>query len=373
MRVLLLHNQISPYRLPIFERLNEKFEVTVLFCEPRSPDRLWETEVIKRFNFQWRILKGKRIGKIILNNPIEIIEELKNSDVVVIAETVETIPSTVLALILSRVLKKKVILWTERIESPWISHKFRGPKRILKETYEKAIFFMSNIVAAYSKKSREHALKIGVSPGKLVEGIQIMPSEIFRSQEQDSAKSKIPIKDYNSKLIITYIGYLREPKGVQVLIEAFKQIPYKNIDLIIAGTGPYEQTLKEISKNDKRIHFIGYITGKRKTSVYTHSSIFVLPTFHDSWGLVINESLYYGVPLITTTAAAGSQIIQQEKTGLVLPPGDINALRKALEVLIENPKLIRKMKHVTMKIGKKYSNAELGARHFFKAIQRLHE
>lgn len=364
MRVLLLHNQISPYRLPIFERLNEKFEVTVLFCEPRSPDRLWETEVIKRFNFQWRILKGKRIGKIILNNPIEIIEELKNSDVVVIAETVETIPSTVLALILSRVLKKKVILWTERIESPWVNLKFRGLKKILKETYEKTIFSMSNIVAAYSKKSREHALKVGTSPGKLVEGIQVVPKEIYPEGEQ-----KVPgIEKFKRRVL--YLGYLRPEKGVAYLIGAFNKLKTDAI-LIIAGKGPILEKLKKNA--GERVVFTGYVPEEAKTYLYKVSSVFVLPTLHDPWGLVINESLYYGTPVITTTAAAGSILIEEGKTGFIVQPENVKELQRTLGIILENPKLIRKMKHITMKTGKRYSNAELGARHFFKAIQRLHK
>ena len=362
--MLILHNQISPYRLPIFERLNKEFKITVLFCEPKSPDRLWETEIINKFNFHWKILKGKRIGRIILNNPVEIIRELKNSDAIIIAETVETTPSTVLVLILSRVLKKKVILWTERIESPWVNRKFMGPKRILKETYEKVIFFMSNIVAAYSKKSREHALKIGASPGKLVEGVQVVPREVYPQREQE-----VPGIE-KSKRRVLYLGYLRPEKGVVYLVNAFNKLNTDAI-LVIAGKGPI---LSELKKNaGQKVVFTGYVPEEAKAYLYKVSSVFVLPTLHDPWGLVINESLYYGTPVITTTAAAGSVLIDEGKTGFIVRPGDEKELQRTLSIILENPKLIRKMKHITMKTGKKYSNAELGARHFFKAIQRLHE
>jgi len=364
MRVLVLHNQISPYRLPIFEKLNEKFEVTVLFCEPRSPDRLWETEVIKEFNFHWRVLRGKRIGRIILNNPIEIVRELKDSDVVIIAEIVENTPSTVLTIILSRILGKEIILWTERIESPWINLKFRGLKKILKETYERTIFFMSNIVAAYSKKAREHALKIGTSPGKLVEGIQVVPQEIYPEGEQKVSG----IEKFKRRVL--YLGYLRPEKGVAYLIDAFGKLKTDAI-LIIAGKGPI---LKELRKNaGEKVVFTGYVPEEAKAYLYKVSSIFVLPTLHDPWGLVINESLYYGTPVITTTAAAGSILIEEGKTGFIIQPGNERELQKTLGVILENPKLIRKMKYVTKKIGKKYSNAKLGTRHFLKAIQKLHE
>ncbi|WP_457752466.1 glycosyltransferase family 4 protein [Thermococcus sp.] len=360
MKLLIVHNQISPYRLPIFEELNKRFKVKVLFCEPRAPDRLWETKIVKNFNFKWRVLPGKRLRRLIINNPLSLTKEIKSSDIVIVAENVENMSSTLFSLIIAKLFRKKFILWTERIESPWIKKRFRGLKGKLKRAYEKFIMLTSDEIAAYSRKSREYVMNLGVSPGKIFEGVQVMPEDVYPKEIE---KAPIP-----SRRAVLYLGYMRPEKGVLYLIRAFKKLKTDAI-LILAGTGPLMEKIKE--EAPKNAVITGYVPENAKPYLYRHAYVFILPTLHDPWGLVVNEAFYYGTPVITTTAAAASEIIDEGKTGFVVEPQNKEVLAKTLRDVLWNPKLVRKMKHITSKKGRRYSETELGSRHLLKAIERL--
>jgi glycosyltransferase involved in cell wall biosynthesis len=63
----------------------------------------------------------------------------------------------------------------------------------------------------------------------------------------------------------------------------------------------------------------------------------VLPTLVDCWALVVNEALHHGVPVITTTAAGARELLADGRSGLIVPPGDPDALRTAVEGLLADP------------------------------------
>jgi len=348
MRVLVLHNQVAPYRLPIFRELAKRVEVTVLFSESRSPDRLWEAVPQ---GFRWKILRGKRLGGVILNDPLEIAREVSGSDVVIVAENVDNAPAVLLTLLLARLLGKKTVVWTERIESPLVRERFRGVRRLLKRAYERLIFGLGDVVAAYSRATRRYVLGM-TSIGKVVEGVQVYPGELVAPEEP------VPLPEEPRKVL--YLGYMRPEKGVLELVEAFKRLSIPGAVLILAGTGPLEVP------PGKNVRKMGYVSEGAKSFLFRRADFMVLPTRHDPWGLVINESLYHGTPVVTTEAAAGSQIVEHGKNGLVT--WDIEG---ALEFLLTNPKTARKMVPPSRETGEKYSRPEIGARHFFRALERL--
>ena len=90
--------------------------------------------------------------------------------------------------------------------------------------------------------------------------------------------------------------------------------------------------------------------GKEKAGYYSVSDLFILPTNFDCWGLVVNEAVYYGLPVISTDKAAAVEIINN-KTGIVIPNKNPNILASAINKLLDN-KMLGKMKQNTKKIQK---------------------
>ena len=374
-RVFILHNEITPYRLPIFEQLSKRFNVHVYFCTQKSPERLWDTDIVNRYSFKWSVLPNFKIGEFVIN-PTVLFEAVKDWDVYLISEGYDIGLSVILSIIGAKIKQKPIVLWTEHIDTPHSKRQESVTKRILKRIYELLIYSQATIFVGYSKKSKLFLINRNIPSSKIIFGSQVMPfSLICRDKDKDKKSDKnlktIKIDTSKFKRFVTYIGYFRKPKGIQLLIKAFKKITIRDTALILAGAGPYEKELRRIAEKDKRIFFIGYVDGQKKSTIYSLATVFVLPTFHDAWGLVINEALYFGVPVITTTAAGGSQIIINGKNGFVVPPEDENALKRSIETLLENPKLQRKMSKIARRYGEKYTDPKVGAEPFIKALNTL--
>ncbi|MBU0581255.1 MAG: glycosyltransferase, partial [Candidatus Margulisbacteria bacterium] len=118
----------------------------------------------------------------------------------------------------------------------------------------------------------------------------VLDMHVFASFFEKSRKIVLPLgielpntlsgetKNKCIKVNILYVGQLRSSKGVQVLLNAFKQINYKNIKLNIVGGGEYESSLKKIAKGDERIIFYGKLPNEDVKKFYQEADITVVPS-----------------------------------------------------------------------------------------------
>ena len=200
---------------------------------------------------------------------------------------------------------------------------------------------------SFCNGSTKFLLSQGVDKKNILQTKQIMPESLLPNPNWIEKPKKL--KD---KKIIFSIGYLREGKGIDYLIKAFNKLNRKDAVLLIAGTGDQEEKLKVLAKDNKNIIFLGYKEGIDKANYYSISDFFVFPTLYDVWGLVVNESLYYGSPIICTDKAEARDLIEEGKTGFIVPDKDSNALAEAMNKLLDNPKLLKQMKDNVKKIPK---------------------
>jgi len=154
------------------------------------------------------------------------------------------------------------------------------------------------------------------------------------------------------KITILTLGYFKPSKGIGYLIKAYQALPDRNRKrsrLVIAGTGKREERLKELASGTEGILFPGYVSGKEKANCYGRANLFVLPSLHDPWGLVVNEAMHYGLPVITTEATGAKEMISDN--GIVVEPGNVEDLKAALERLIEDGELRQQMGERSRKLA----------------------
>jgi len=102
----------------------------------------------------------------------------------------------------------------------------------------------------------------------------------------------------------------------------------RDATLKIMGIGEEEDKLKSLAIGEKNIVFLGYLEEEEKAKYYATTDIFVLPTLFDPWGLVINEAMYHGLPIITTSAAGATDLIRGN--GIIVKAGDESQLKQAI-------------------------------------------
>ena len=97
--------------------------------------------------------------------------------------------------------------------------------------------------------------------------------------------------------------------------------------------------MEKLASNFEDIIFYGKITEQEVPEVLSCADIFVLPSYNDSFGIVLIEAGLNEIPLIAASCKGPREIIEHAKTGLLFPPGDIETLRDKILELVNNPDL----------------------------------
>jgi glycosyltransferase involved in cell wall biosynthesis len=168
-----------------------------------------------------------------------------------------------------------------------------------------------------------------------------------------------PINTDTSKKInrIVTLGRLSVEKGHIHLIRAFSQIQNQDWSLAIVGDGPERMNLQKESDRlhvANKVKFYGHL--KDFTSLLGESEIFVLPSLHEGFPNALLEAMSVPLASISSDCVAGpGEIIQNGINGLLVKPGDEKALAEAIELLILNSDLRRKLAQEAYKVREKYS------------------
>lgn len=137
-------------------------------------------------------------------------------------------------------------------------------------------------------------------------------------------------------LLALFVGRLEEEKGPRVLLAAWQRAGLgEGAALALAGAGPLEP---ELRGNGVRV--LGRVAPEALPALYAAADVLVLPsirtaTFLEPWGLVVNEAMHQGTPIIASDAvgAVAGGLVKDGRNGLVVPNGDPVALARALSAL----------------------------------------
>jgi glycosyltransferase involved in cell wall biosynthesis len=132
---------------------------------------------------------------------------------------------------------------------------------------------------------------------------------------------------------ILFVGGDLKRKGGHLLIEAFRALrkPGLELHLVTKDTLPSEPGIV--------VHNNMLPNSASLKELYHQCDMFVLPTFGDCLPMVLSEAGASGLAIVSTNVAGIPEIVQDGRTGLVVPPGDVPALVQALRSLLENPEL----------------------------------
>lgn len=146
---------------------------------------------------------------------------------------------------------------------------------------------------------------------------------------------------------IVYVGQLNHRKNVSLLIKAYsRSIHAKKRDLVIIGTGPDANDLKELSKKEcvqDTVRFVGAVPSGEIIRFISKSSLLVLPSRYDGWGVVINEALGSGVPVISSDACGASELVDYSLAGRVFPSENLSSLTNSLDYIFSSRPVWEKM------------------------------
>jgi glycosyltransferase involved in cell wall biosynthesis len=133
-----------------------------------------------------------------------------------------------------------------------------------------------------------------------------------------------------------FVGRLASNKGLHTLLDAWQAMP-KDATLMIAGEGHLLPQLRERAAREglgQRVRLLGAVPDEDLRAAYAASDLFVLPSEYEAFGIVLLEAMAAGKPVVATRAGGMVEVVQEGKTGLLVPVGDAPALAGAMQHLL---------------------------------------
>ena len=343
-RVAILVGVPTPYREPLFERLARSgdYDIQVLYSRDHQPGQQWR---LGAHPYPARYLKNfapaRWHGRLLVGaiNP-GVWRELRafRPDAVVIYGY--NTATTLLAILW--VIRHRIPMLM-RTDSNVLADPGKAPltlalKRLLLSWLTRRVSAFLSIGTMNSQYWQFY----GATPEKIFLARYAVDNERFQIQADHYRVSRQTIRDENGwrqRYLLLYVGRLVGFKRVDVLIEALRRLSTKRSDigLVIVGNGPERERLGRLAQGMPYVYFAGFQDQSDLPKYYAVADVFVLPSKWEPWGLVVNEAMASGLPVIATRKVGSARdLIVEGENGYLVPENDPVALASAIDRACES-------------------------------------
>ena len=324
MKILYLANIPSPYRVDFFNELGKSCDLTVVFERSAAKDRDKSWAEFNFKNFKGVFLKGIKTSADSAFS-LGVTKYLKKGkfDLTIIANY-------------SSLTGLFAVMYMNAKKMPYIIEGdggFAKSGKGFKERIKRRVISKAAACLYTADLHKEYYLTYGANPKNLYfyPFTSVKEGDILNAplslEEKAELRQKHSIK---SGKVIAAVGSFIHRKGFDTLIKAAKDIGDINI-YFIGGTADEEYLrLKENCGADK-IHFMGFKKKQELFEILRSADLMVLPTREDIWGLIINEALACGLPVITTDKCiAGLELVEKGGCGKIVEADNEKMLAQAI-------------------------------------------
>jgi glycogen(starch) synthase len=178
-------------------------------------------------------------------------------------------------------------------------------------------------------------------------------NKIVRIYNGVDPNSLIPSSNVNRKnyaedyeKIVLFVGRLVYEKGPHLLVEAANILKRNDIKFLFIGEGTMKPYLLELGKKlgiSEKLYFLGHVPDDILYAIYKMASVAVFPSLYEPFGIVALEAMALGTPVIVSAVGGLNEIIINEYNGIKVTPGSAYELAKAIEKIIDNPSLSKRL------------------------------
>jgi D-inositol-3-phosphate glycosyltransferase len=227
------------------------------------------------------------------------------------------------------------------------------------------------IIASTYEERRQIIRHCGATQGQ----VRVIPCgidlKLFKPQDQQQARIKLGLRQHES--VVLFVGRLDPFKGPDLLLRSAAMMEEKAQIVIVGGKSSNDkdrQQLKELTsqlKISKRVRFIDAQPQFKLPAIYSAADVTVVPSYHESFGLAAVESLACCTPVIATRAGGLTTVIQNNKTGFLVPRGP-GFFAERLDSLLQNPTML-----VQMSMAARPSVLQFSWKNVASKVQELYE
>ena len=341
-KVAFFHNIISPHNNPLFRELARRrsLQIRFFFLSPGDPNRPWKEVGDLGFDYQilpgWHFtLSGKDSFSFYFNPSVFRLLNSYEPDTVVISGWDH--PTYWLAAYLARRHHKRLVLWSgsTAYESSW--------RRTLTLPFVRGLFRLVDCFVAYGSRSRDYLISLGAPRNKIsisyntTDLILYSRAVSLRRARQSALKKSFGL---SGKKVLLFYGQLIERKGILPLLQAFGTLSARQTDLglLVVGNGPLEPAVRNFIAEhplSSSVKLFPYPGEKGIIKYFAASDLFILPSSEEVWGLVVNQALAAGLPVIATRQAGSTpDLIRHGINGLVIPDNSSGSITNGLSQIL---------------------------------------
>jgi glycosyltransferase involved in cell wall biosynthesis len=164
---------------------------------------------------------------------------------------------------------------------------------------------------------------------------------------------------------LLFVGRLAPQKGLRTLVAATRLLKSPGVQVLLVGDGPerpaLEQEVRKLGISD-RVHLLGFVSHDRVPAVLSHADLLVLPSLYEELGTVLLEAMWVGLPIVASRTGGIPDVIDDGVNGLLVPPEQPEVLAGAIDRVLQNPDLARRLGEAARKRGKEYDWEALAER-----------
>ena len=345
LRVALLTNIVHPYRIPLYQNLNKRVDLMLLLSGTEA-NRQWDQQhvpgvrarPVAGFTISWK--QVSRYGHVVEErythiNPGYLTALLRHHPQAIISTEMGF--RSLVALLYGFVFRVPVWIWWEG--GVHASHQFGNTlfQRLLRRHFFARV---ARRWIAWGDVSSEYLQVLGVDRGSILQAQQAVDPHLFSPDGE-----RFPLNSSHPRLLC--VSRLVELKGIEELLDAVAtvQAEGQKFSLVLVGDGPERETVATTIERlgIHGVEWLRWVAPEDMPSVYRACDVMIFPTLVDVWGLVVNEALLCGLPVLSSIyAGCARELLPEENLFDPLAPDDLaNAIRRAIRGGVAPPDLSR--------------------------------
>ena len=346
-RLVILTEIIAPYRIPVFNALAQRggVDLHVIFLSETDPTirkwNIYKGEI--RFSYEVLPFWRRRLGRYHLLLNWGLGRSLRRASPELILCGGYNYAASWRALSWAASRRVPFLLW---LESTVYDRRHRYfAVEYLKRRFLKgcdALVVPGRSALSYVREFGVPESRIFTAPNAVANDFFAQRAGVLKRREARPAR-KLPARYF------LFVGRLVPEKGVFDLLEAYAKLSRDlraEVSLVFVGSGRAEQDLIARSKaiQPGSVQFAGFTQREELAEFYALADMLIFPTHTDPWGLVVNEAMACGLPIISTSVAGcAADLVHDGWNGRVVAPHDVAQLTAAMDSLARNPELRSEM------------------------------
>jgi glycosyltransferase involved in cell wall biosynthesis len=240
-------------------------------------------------------------------------------------------------------------------------------KAALRKPVLSLLYGLCDGLLAIGSANRDFYWVMGVPDAKItlvpytVDNARFMRDSCLDATERQAVRTSLGIP--NDSVAVLYASKLQRRKHPDTVVKAAQHLASEGVplSLVIAGAGEMEEELKQLvsESGPANTFFTGFLNQSRLPKVLGACDVFVLPAGEENWGLVVNEAMCAGLPVVVgEKVGCVRDLVRAGENGFTVPAGDVTKLIEAVRPILTNPELRRAMSRRSAELIERWSYAQ---------------